>query len=122
MANGEYRYSFDNNFRVMSVALDNVWTTLSRDNDGLLTRYGPFTITRNGPAGAPSALTDNTLSIGYTYDSAGRLYTRTQTVALIPVYAIQLGYDNVGRISQKVETAITTARHRGADASFLSDG
>ncbi len=109
VANGEYRYSFDNNFRIMSVALDNVWTTLARDNDGLLTRYGPFTITRNGPAGAPSALTDNTLSVSYTYDSSGRLFTRTHTVAAIPVYAIQLGYDNVGRISQKIETVSGTA-------------
>ncbi len=110
IANGEYRYSFDNNFRIMSVALDNVWTTLSRDNDGLLTRYGPFTITRSGPAGAPSALSDNTLNISYTYDSSGRLYTRTHTVAAIPVYAIQLGYDNVGRIAQKIET-VSGAAH-----------
>ncbi|MHB1012924.1 MAG: hypothetical protein ACYC37_08500, partial [Desulfobacteria bacterium] len=110
VANGEYRYSFDNNFRVMSIALDNAWTTLGYDNDSLLTRYGPFTITRNGPTGAPSALTDNTLDISYTYDSFGRLYTRTHTVAAIPVYAIQLGYDNVGRISTKTETVSGTAR------------
>jgi len=58
VANVEYRYSFNNNFRIMSVALDNVWTTLARDNDGLLTRYGPFTVTGSGPVGAPSALTD----------------------------------------------------------------
>ncbi|MDA8178745.1 MAG: PASTA domain-containing protein [Deltaproteobacteria bacterium] len=109
VANGEFRYAFDNNFRIMSVALDNVWTTLARDNDGLLTRYGPFTITRNGPAGAPSALTDNVLSISYTYDSSGRLWTRTHTVAAIPVYAIQLGYDNVGRIAQKIETVSGTS-------------
>jgi RHS repeat-associated protein len=109
VANGEYRYSFDNNFRVMSVALDNVWTTLARDNDGLLTGYGPFTITRTGPAGAPSALTDNTLNISYTYDSSGRLYTRTHTVAAIPVYQFQLGYDNVGCIAQKIETVSGTA-------------
>ncbi len=109
VANGEYRYSYDSNLRVMAVALDNVWTTISRDNDGLLTRYGSFTITRGGPAGAPSALTDNTLSIGYTYDSLGRLYTRTHTVAAIPVYSVQLGYDNVGRIAQKIETVSGTS-------------
>jgi RHS repeat-associated protein len=120
VATGEYRYSFDNNFRVMSVALDNVWTTLGRDNDGLLTRYGPFTITRSGPAGAPSALTDNTLNVSYTYDSFGRLFTRTHTVAAIPVYAIQLGYDNVGRIAQKIET-ISSATHT-FDYTYDLDG
>ena len=104
VSNGEYRYWFDNNFRVMSMALDNAWTTLGYDNDSLLTQYGPYTITRNGPAGAPSALTDNTLSISYTYDSSGRLYTRTHTVNSVPVYQITLGYDNVSRIAQKIET------------------
>ncbi len=120
VANGEYRYSFENNFRIMSVALDNVWTTLSRDNDGLLTLYGPFTITRGGPAGAPSALTDNTLNISYTYDSFGRLYTRSHTVAAIPVYAIELGYDNVGRISTKTET-VTGISHT-FDYTYDLDG
>ncbi len=104
VANGEYRYAFDNNFWVTGISLDNVWTALGRDNDGLLTQYGPFTITRNGPAGSPSALTDNVLNVNYTYDSSGRLATRTYTVAAIPVYQIQLGYDNVGRIAQKIET------------------
>src|SRR3990172_8058363 len=61
VANGEYRYSYNNDFNVTGVALDNVWTSLGRDADGLLTRYGPFTITRNGPAGGPSELTDNVL-------------------------------------------------------------
>lgn len=104
VANGEYRYSYNNDFNVTGVALDNVWTSLGRDADGLLTRYGPFTITRNGPAGAPSELTDNVLNVSYTYDSFGRLSTRTHTVAGTKVYQLTLGYDDVGRISQKVET------------------
>jgi RHS repeat-associated protein len=120
VANGEYRYAFDNNFWLMSVALDNVWTTLGRDADGLLTRYGPFTMTRSGPAGAPSALTDNTLNVSYTYDSFGRLYTRTHTLAGQTVYAIQFGYDNVGRIVQKIETVSGTAHT--FDYSYDLDG
>ena len=52
-AQGEYRYSYNNDFQVTGVALDNAWTTLGRDADGLLTQYGPFTVTRSGPAGAP---------------------------------------------------------------------
>ncbi len=109
VANGEYRYSFDNNFWMTGVALDNVWTTVGHDNDGLLTRYGPFTITRSGPAGAPSNLTDNTLNIGDTYDSFGRLWTRTHTVAAQQVYQLTLGYDNVGRIGTKTEVVSGTS-------------
>ena len=120
VSSGEYRYSYNNDFNVTGIALDNVWTTLGRDNDGLLTQYGRYTITRSGPAGAPSALTDNVLSISYTYDSAGRLFTRTHTVAAIPVYQIQLGYDNVGRIAQKIET-VTGTEHT-FDYTYDLDG
>jgi RHS repeat-associated protein len=109
LANGEYRYAFDNNFWVTGVALDNVWTTVGHDNDGLLTRYGPFTISRNGPAGAPSALTDNVLNISYTYDSSGRPWVRTHTVAGQQVYQLTLGYDNVGRIATKTEVVAGTS-------------
>ncbi len=109
VANGEYRYSYDNNFWVTGIALDNVWTTLARDNDGLLTRYGPFTITRSGPAGAPSNLTDNVLNVSYTYDSFGRPWTRTHTVAGQQVYQLALAYDNVGRISTKTEVVAGTS-------------
>ncbi|HEY3491247.1 MAG TPA: PASTA domain-containing protein [Candidatus Deferrimicrobiaceae bacterium] len=100
---GEYRYAYNNDFAVSSFALDNVWTSLARDNDGLLTQYGRYTIGRAGPAGAPSSLTDNTLSVGYSYDNFGRLATRTHTVAGQQRYQITLGYDNVGRISRKTE-------------------
>jgi len=55
VATGEYRYAFDNNFWVTGIALDNIWITLARDADGLLTRYVPYTITRSGPAAAQSS-------------------------------------------------------------------
>jgi RHS repeat-associated protein len=110
VANGEYRYSFDNNFWITAIALDNVWTTLGRDADGLLTQYGPFTITRNGPAGAPSGLTDGALSVTYSYDSFGRLASRTHIVAGQTIYGMTLGYDNVGRISTKTENVSGMAR------------
>ncbi len=108
-SNGEYRFAFDNNFWMTGVALDNVWTLLSEDADGQTTRIGSFSITRGGPAGAPSALTDNTLSIGYTYDSIGRLWTRTHTVSGAQIYQITLAYDNVGRISRKTEVVSGTS-------------
>jgi RHS repeat-associated protein len=120
VATGEYRYSYNNDFNVTGVALDNVWTALGRDADGLLTQYGPFTITRNGPAGASSGLADGTLDVSYTYDSFGRLAVRTHTVAGVSVYSIQLGYDNVGRIVQKIETISGTAHT--FDYSYDVDG
>jgi len=39
---------------------------LAQDVDGLLTSYGPFTLTRGGPGGATSQIDDGTLSTVYT--------------------------------------------------------
>ncbi|MHB1012925.1 MAG: RHS repeat domain-containing protein [Desulfobacteria bacterium] len=105
VANGQYRFFYDNNFFVTGYSLDGgPVQMLVRDADGLLTSHGPFTITRSGPAGAPNALTDGTLNVTYAYDSFGRLATRTHTVAGTPVYRMQMAYDDVGRIRQKIET------------------
>jgi RHS repeat-associated protein len=105
---GEYRYSYDNDFRVKSFALDNAWTSLSRDNDGLLTKYGRYDFARTGPGGAPATLSDNTLSVSYGYDSFGRLSSRTHTVAGMQAYQLTLGYDNAGRIATRTETIGST--------------
>lgn len=67
-ANGQYTYRYGNGFMLSSIKLDNgPELAISRDRDGLITGYGPFTITRGGPEGAPSQITDGTLTIDYSY-------------------------------------------------------
>ncbi len=122
-ANGEYRYAYDNNFWLTRIAIDNVWNVLSRDDDGLLTGNGPFTIRRLGPAGAPDNVSDllprtcgldNTglpvdclpgaLLQTYGYDNTGRLNRRTMIVNGSVSYEAILERGRAGRIVQKTET------------------
>lgn len=127
--NGQFLYAYDNNFWTTGVALDNSWNMFSRDNDGLLTGYGPFTFGRGGPAGAPVNVSDlisrtcaldnaglpapcpsGTLDQQYGYDSFGRVNRRTQAVNGTPVYEAVLDRDPVGRIVRKAETQVGVVR------------
>ncbi len=78
---------------------------ITRDADGLVTAYGPFSFTRGGPGGAVSLISDTAMNIAVTYDSLGRVASRTLTVNGLPLYSMQLSYDSRGDISRKVETA-----------------
>ena len=108
VANGQFTYTYDNNFFLKQIDLasgsNSVTTPITRDADGLVTGYGPFTFTRSGPAGAVSQISDTALNISDTYDSLGRVSSRTHTVNGKNIYSIQLSYDSIGNISQKTET------------------
>ena len=62
VAQGIFTYTYNNRFLMTGWQLDNISTTLGYDADGLLTSYGPFTITRNGPGRTTSLLRDNVLT------------------------------------------------------------
>ncbi len=82
--------------------------TLVRDHDNLIINDGPFTFIRSGPEGRVSAIQDGILSIAFVYDNLARMTSRTHTVNGQIIYRIQFGYDAVGRLLQKVETAYGT--------------
>lgn len=107
-AQGVFTYTYNNRFLLTGWQLDNVTLTLGYDADGLLTSYGPYTITRNGPGRTASLLRDNVLTTTLAYDTLARVISRTHTAAGQPVYQMQLSYDNVGRISSKTETVGST--------------
>jgi RHS repeat-associated protein len=113
VTNGRFRYLYDNNFflkeRILESGTDNVRTVLARDNDGLVTSYGPFTFTRGGPAGSTSRITDGVMDIAITYDNLARVSTRSHNVSGQLSYQVQYAYDNVGRIAGKTETVAGTA-------------
>lgn len=60
VANGQFTYVYDNNFLPVQIKFvsgtDSVTTSLTRDEDGLVTASGPFSLTRSGPAGAVSRI------------------------------------------------------------------
>jgi RHS repeat-associated protein len=108
VTNGNFTYTYDNNFLLTQIQLssgsNSIVTPITRDADGLATGVGPFTFTRQGPAGAVNQITDPTMNIAVTYDSLGRVSNRTHTVNGQAAYAIQLAYDTRGAISRKTET------------------
>jgi len=59
---GQFAYTYDNNFHINKINFtsgsDTVTTAITRDNDGLIKTYGPFTFTRGGPVGAISRIND----------------------------------------------------------------
>ena len=107
-AQGVFTYTYNNRFLLTGWQLDAISQTLGYDADGLLTSYGPYTITRNGPGRTASLLRDNVMTTTLGYDSLARVISRTHTAAGQPVYQVQLAYDNVGRISTRTETAGST--------------
>ena len=110
MAQGTYTYRHADDFRLAGMQLDTEpELAILRDEDGLVTAYGPFTISRDGPGGLLSQLTDDTLVVGYVFNGAGRLAQQTHTVAGKAVYGLELFYDNDGRLVRRVETKEGTA-------------
>ncbi|MCY4730030.1 hypothetical protein KY092_05590 [Natronomonas gomsonensis] len=106
---GRFEYSHDDDGFVTGITFpEDVGSSqthsLSHDDDGLTTEYGPFTLTRDGPDGAPTTITDGTLTITITYDSRGRVDTRTHEVGGTAIYAADYTYDDAGRIETRTET------------------
>ena len=110
--NGKFNYIYDNNFFLKQINLvsgtNSVMTPITRDADGLVTGYGTFSLTRSGPAGAVSQISDTAMNLLVTYDALGRVAGRTQTVKGQNIYSMQLTYDSLGNISRKVETVSGT--------------
>jgi RHS repeat-associated protein len=105
VAVGDYAYEYDNNFFLTGYALDGgAIRALTRDDDGMLTGHGPFTIARGGPVGMASQITDGTGALDLGYDSRGYNHSRSLTTNSQPRYAVQITRNSAGRVSQKTET------------------
>lgn len=107
-AEGEFTYGWDASFQLDSVSFTAVAgshsLSLGRDDDGLVTALGDFTIYRTGPAGAPDEITDGTLTVTLDYDDYGLLESRSHSLGGAAYYALHLLRDNTGRIVERTET------------------
>ena len=111
VATGQYAYSHGNDLLLKGITLDtNPQIVIARDADGLVTQYGSFAFTRNGPRGAITQISDGKLTATYGYNTLGNFSGRSSSVAGNSLYQEQLTYDNVGRIKQKVETVLGVTR------------
>lgn len=104
-ATGTYTYQLDSLRRVTGVTLDaTAQRAITRDGEGQITSYGPFTYERLGPAGAPSKVSDGTGILTLGFDALARQTRHTLVVAGITVYDEQLTYDAAGQVTNRAET------------------
>jgi RHS repeat-associated protein len=122
-AQGQFSYSYDNNFFLTLDAAPAV--TLAHDADGLLTKDGPFTLTRGGPSGAASQITDGTMTHTAVFNESGLNSERALSVATASRYQQSLSFDDASRVVATVETAAgsspkTTAYGYDVDGQLTS--
>ncbi|MCW5890928.1 MAG: hypothetical protein KIT14_10280 [bacterium] len=107
-ATGAFTWEHDARFRVrrtrLASGLDTIEVARSYDADGRVASIGSFTVTRAGPDGLPTSISDGIGTITYAYDALGRLAARTHVVNGIAVYAVALEFDAAGRIATRIET------------------
>jgi RHS repeat-associated protein len=110
-ASGAFAYQYDASYRLSNIALasapDDVAVAYAYDADDLRTTIGPFTLTRSGPLGAPTTISDGTGVLTYGYDAFGRIASRRLTVNSVVVYDATVEFDAAGRISMQTETDAT---------------
>jgi RHS repeat-associated protein len=114
---GAYNYTYDSDYSLAGINFtsgsDSVSVPLIRDGDGLLTKYGNLSLSRDATTGRTSRIADDgsgihTVQVDYTYDPLGRFSGRSVTVKGIPVYSFQLTRNAAGRIIQKENGAVYT--------------
>jgi len=108
-SNGTYSYFYDANFfytliRLQTSGDTQLNSTVTWNDDGQQTGFGPFTLTRGGPGGALSQVSDTELTHDLQYDSLGRIEARTVEVNALPAYDYTVTYNNIGQVSEKDET------------------
>jgi len=82
------------------------------DNDGLLTQAGAFTIERDAETGWPTSVYDTAttvMTVTPSYNAYGEVTGAVTTVDSIEVASWDVTYDNAGRITTKTETVGGTA-------------
>ena len=107
---GQFSYGYDPNLVLNAITLqsgsDSVTIPESHDADGLVTAFGPLSLTRGGPLGQESSVFDGSaMRIAETYDTLGQLTSRIETVQGTTTLSDSYNYDTAGRISQVVEQA-----------------
>ncbi|ARV44886.1 hypothetical protein BCV50_07530 [Bacillus subtilis] len=113
ISQGAFTYTYDSNFSLVNVGLvsgsDQVQVGISRNADGLITGLGSFTITRSGPDGKISRISDGALNRTMSYDTIARLSSYNDTVGGQQIYRSDFQYDNASRLQRKTETVGSAA-------------
>ena len=101
---GSVNRTYDNNFQVTALGVNSNSIVLGYDNDSLLTSVGDLTLTRDAQNGLITGTALGNTTDARTYSGFGELTNFTATVNSTTQYQTQYTRDQLGRITQKVET------------------
>jgi RHS repeat-associated protein len=96
--------AYDDNFWLRSLSVNGDPVTLDYDEDGLLTRAGGLTVTREAASGRIAATAVASVETSASYNGFGELEFLACTAGGIELYSIGLQRDRLGRIATKTET------------------
>jgi len=97
-------YTYNTDFNLTGFTYAGGTTAYTYDNDGLLTKAGAFTITRDAANGLPTAVTGGALSLTRAFNGYGELDGEGFTIGGYNMTSWALTRDKAGRITQKQET------------------
>ena len=102
---GKVSVTYDNNMRVVSQSINDEHTiNYEYDNDGLLTKVGEMTITREPATGRISGTTLGNITTSQSYNSLGELSGYEAMYNGSPLFVTSYVRDSLGRITQINET------------------
>jgi len=96
--------TYNNDFQVSSASVNGNFVNYQYDNDGLLTRAGEISLSRNLQNGLLIGTTLGNLATQRNYNNFGELQVETASFENNPLYQTHYERDQIGRITQKVET------------------
>jgi len=103
---GTVEWTYDNSFEVISTRVNGAnEVTFSRDQDGLLTQAGALTLSRRADNGFLAGTTLGQATDSYSFDLFGEIETYSASFGATELYSTDFTpRDDLGRITQKVET------------------
>lgn len=102
---GSVSQTFNNFFLPASQSVNGGNTvTFTYDNDNLLTGAGSLAVTRDAQNGLMTGATVSSITDTRGYNGFGELATYSTSFNATPLYSFSFTRDNLGRVTQKVET------------------
>ncbi|MDP1917095.1 MAG: RHS repeat-associated core domain-containing protein [Myxococcales bacterium] len=109
VVSGSVSRRYDEDFRVVELAVNDAGITYAYDDDGLLTAAGPVVMVRSATTGQLQTATTGTVATSYAYDAYGTpAFVETRVGAAV-VFREALTWDDIGRITVKDVTVQGTA-------------
>ena len=103
--NQSLAYTYDHDFNLENFTYAGGSAAYTYDNDGLLTKAGPFSITRDMDNGLALAVSDGNLDVSRSFNGYAEMDSQVRSVGRRDLVLWQLIRDAKGKITRKTETA-----------------